>query len=319
VLRPTSRRHATLEMNLNPATGYSEIVAGPDLDCSASTSITISCVTDKLDDTNPRYVTVKAPAPASGNLVNTAVFGWKGNTATVTTTMGTAPPPAGYTYFPPGPAMLKTKATKSVSAQDPVYSEVAFTSPAGGVMASLKIVTKNSVPKPPALPCTGGLFYTAGGQALLCHDADNILADLTNNTLIPGGDSSRYLYLDVMTDQPIEFSALVLDHSSIYPGNVQVALSALFPPPIFYAGKNADGTFTAVRGTGVTCASNGNVAPCMNGLQQTPEGNFEFTAKLSLDVPFIVAKTPTDHLFALMDLVLHPVVAGTIKPPVLYK
>jgi hypothetical protein len=271
----------------------------------------VSCSTDKLDNVNPRTVTAYASTPASSStkMINKSTFGWKGHTSTVTTTVIGDPNVQG-TFIRQGETKaLRTNTDLSVSATNPVAGEVVLTAPVD--MTAQLIVTRAGPDLSPKCLNGLGLIYTGNGTPILCRDSNGVLQDLNGN-LLGAGDGKRYLKLiadAVLTDAQW---TLVDDKSVLSP----LEGLGLFQKGVFYSQDNLDGTFSDIKAFTGGCGQ----PPCIVSATTRSDGASVIVFRKATDGSDLARlRTPLQSLYALMDFVVGPVGAGTIKPPTLTK
>lgn len=310
----TSTRYVTMQISLDPATGYkaNELVAPAPLSCTISGAV-LSCQADKLLVGQSLTLTVPAEAPlyqgasTAAQFVTTDTFGWQGNTTTISTTVPVSST-SGSTYVPANtsPTLYTSPPTANpedqVTVDHPLWGSVTLPPQPAGYYAKVYI---NLVG--PAFLCPTGVFLTAqDGGPYLCRDQ---------------AEPGRWFEVDLGATftavDPIFFT--MQWHQTLVQA-IQLAPTAAAPtgtPPwaIFYDQDVGQAT-TSGRAFAATCGGGTPAPPCLTTVQQFGNGNWTASGYKTNDgTDLAMMKSPLAPLLAVLDYVVGIAEAQILQAP----
>lgn len=315
-------RFVTVDFDLSPASGFVSFTAGDGATCSLSGS-RVSCFIDKLDRIDPKTVTLVAEAPlhptTATELVNTAVFGFEGNTATlsqsvaISTTSGSSFVPAGQEVTVVSEPETADPADQ-VTAENPLFAKVTLPPQPVDYYADISIIGDGPV----NANCASGVFLTVfDGGPYLCRD---------------GQAPRRWAEFDIGETEgalpPVLFTAAnpmqfeMIWDATIVPAEQQ-APNALFPTgvpafAVFYAQPPQSNPYPDTvdgRAFADVCNALLPMPPCLTGVERLSSGDWRASGLKQTDQSDV--PTPVDQILSMLGFVLGTADAGGLIPPIM--
>lgn len=314
-------RFVELDFDLAPASGFVSVVADAGMRCTFSGSH-VDCLVDKLDRIEPLNVTLVAEAPrhptTATQLLNTAVFGFQGNTATTSKSVAVSGT-SGRTFIPAGQtAVLVTEPetadpSQQVSEGSPTFGKVFLPAQPVDTYARIGIVSNG----PLNSNCQTGVFFTVfDGGPYLCRDTGRRWTEF--DVGVTEGAQPPALYAAA---NPMQFT-LIYDASTIAEAQLPPSAAAPTGTPafaVFYAQpeNNPYPDSVAARAFAERCSDTGNVPPCINSVTRLGSGDWAVTGlKVNdgTDIP-----TPLDQLQDVLAslLMIGSADAKGVLPPIM--
>lgn len=323
VYKPTSSRLFDLTVTLDNGATLDTLVADPLIwyDCTIFSVSSFRCRTDKLDQANPRSLSYWVTVPGSGQTRITSDFGWNGKSGTLLTDIPTSA--SGGSTVPAGTnGQTSAGNCANVGTTEDICATVTA-SPAGqDYNLSAGIDTggyDRSAPPADSGRCNLGFFQANSAAApnltALCRDG-YILPNL-GVPLLLSGNPQRWITVNAATDQVLTLTITMRLRGENVSALEDIPGQSVYPWPMFFA----NASYTAMKMSQTRCATNNNTPPCLISATHNTAGNywewsFLYTNDETVFNNLASAKpNPLRSMLALMDFVIHPVGAQTIRPP----
>lgn len=317
-------RFVDVTFALSPASGFVSFEAEAGMSCTRSGS-TVSCFVDKIDRIDPLSLTLIAEAPqyptTATQLVNTAVFGYQGNTATISESVAVSET-SGTSYVPKDTQVTIVTEPETadpadqVTADNPLWGKVTLPAQPRDYYARISVINDG----PQASNCVGGLFLSVtDGGPYVCR-----------NEQAP----ARWVQFDVGStpglEDPVAFGAddpmqfTLMWDTSIVPATQLPPTPALptgTPPfAVFYAQNETPTPAVVVaRAFADTCSATEPVPPCLTGVQRFDNGDWLASGLKTNDGSDLLAAadSPVARMYALLNFFMASATALPIKPPIM--
>jgi hypothetical protein len=314
-------RFVGVTFDLSPVSGFVSFTAEGGTTCSMSGS-QVSCFVDKLDRFDPQTITLVAEAPLyttqATQLVNTAVFGFQGNTATVSKSVAVSST-SGSSFVPAGEevTIVSEKETENpadqVTAENPLFAKATLPPQPVDTYAKISIITNG----PLNSNCETGVFLTPwDGGPYLCRATGHRWAEFD-----VGVTEGAQLPAPYGATNPMQFT-MIWDSSVISPDQQppnEVFTTGVPSFAVFYAQpeRTPYPDSVAARAFADLCSTLNPLPPCLTGVTRLESGDWlasGIKVNDGTDIP-----TPLDQFQEVLGslLMIGVADAGSLTPPIM--
>lgn len=315
-------RFVNATFTLSPASGFVSVSSESDVTCSLNGS-TVSCFIDKLDRIDPKTITLVAEAPrvptSATEMVNTAVFGFEGNTATVAKSVAISTT-SGASYVPAGEEVTVVSEPEAdnpedqVTAEDPLFAKVTLPPQPVDYYADISIISDGPV----NANCTTGVFLTVfDGGPYLCRDGLNPRRWAEFDI----GETEGALPPVLFTAQsPMQFTmmwdATLVRTEQQAPNDI--ATTGLPPFAVFYGQPSQQSPYPDsidARAFADSCNTLVPMPPCISTVERFGNGDWRVSGLKQTDQSDI--PTPVEQLLSSLNFLLGTADASGVLPPIM--
>jgi hypothetical protein len=312
-------RYVQMSFDLTPASGFVSFEAEDGITCSLSGS-NVSCLVDKITRIDPLSLTLVAEAPrvptTATAMVNTAVFGFQGNTTTLNHTLAVSST-SGKSYVPAGEEVTivtepeTADPAEQVTAEKPLWGKVTLPPQPRDYYARVSVIDNG----PAMANCVAGVSASAtDGGPYVCRSNPRQWVEFDVGET--AGAEEPVLFA---ADNPMQFT--MMWDTSIVPS------TQLPPSPIAPTGTPAFAVFYAqpertpppatvdARAFSDLCDATAPVPPCLTGVNRFDNGDWRASGLKVTDQSDL--QSPLAPLVAVLDLLLGRADATGILPPIM--